>query len=262
MARIRTIKPEFFRKEKLYDAEVESGLPLRLAFAGLWTAADREGRFAWKPRTLKLDCLPHDDVDFSEIMDALWAIGCIQKYEVNGKQYGFVPSWHEHQHINQREAQSSLPEPTDECMCTHVQARGERKGKEGKGTDIPTRADAPRRPADEDFEKFKKVYPSRGPASNPWKPAREVYDRHVKAGEDPDGLVVAAEIYARKCAEQKISGTDKVAQAVTWLRQERFRDYFDGMEAELSRRKEAEDDMARRGYAWDGQQWRKKDDAA
>jgi hypothetical protein len=64
MARIRTIKPEFFRHADLYEAEKETGLPLRLAFAGLWTAADREGRFKWRPRELKLDCLPHDEVDF------------------------------------------------------------------------------------------------------------------------------------------------------------------------------------------------------
>ena len=48
MARIRTIKPEFFRHEALYEAEHETGLPLRVAYAGLWTAADREGRFQWK----------------------------------------------------------------------------------------------------------------------------------------------------------------------------------------------------------------------
>jgi hypothetical protein len=70
LARIRTIKPEFFRHADLYEAEKETGLPLRLAFAGLWTAADREGRFKWRPRELKLDCLPHDDVDFSRVLDA------------------------------------------------------------------------------------------------------------------------------------------------------------------------------------------------
>ena len=71
VARIRTIKPEFFRHAGLFDLEQETGLPLRVAFAGLWTAADREGRFAWKPRELKLDCLPFDLVDFSRVLDAL-----------------------------------------------------------------------------------------------------------------------------------------------------------------------------------------------
>ena len=64
MARIRTVKPSLFRNEELFNSEKETGLPLRIAFAGLFTAADRDGRFAWKPKELKLDCLPHDDVDF------------------------------------------------------------------------------------------------------------------------------------------------------------------------------------------------------
>lgn len=113
MARIRTIKPAFFRHGALFDAEHSAKLPLRLAFAGLWTAADREGRFRWKPRELKLDCLPFDDVDFSKVLDALAVHGFIHKYEANGNTYGFIPSWKDHQVINIREAKSSFPPPPD-----------------------------------------------------------------------------------------------------------------------------------------------------
>ena len=45
MSRTRLIKPAFFKHAELYAAEAESGLRLRIAFAGLWTVADRE-RFA------------------------------------------------------------------------------------------------------------------------------------------------------------------------------------------------------------------------
>jgi hypothetical protein len=45
MGRIRTIKPEFFSHEALFDGERETGLPLRLAFIGLLCQCDREGRF-------------------------------------------------------------------------------------------------------------------------------------------------------------------------------------------------------------------------
>ena len=100
MARIRSIKPAFFRHARLFDAEKETGLPLRVAFAGLWTAADREGRFEWAPRELKLDALPYDDVDFSRVLDALWTRGHIGKYESEGREYGYIPSWEDHQVIN------------------------------------------------------------------------------------------------------------------------------------------------------------------
>lgn len=146
MARIRTIKPEFFRHEELFQAESESGLPLRLAFAGLWTACDREGRFKWSPKALKLDCLPYDDVDFSRVLDALATRGFIVKYSSENNLYGYVPGFSRHQVINNREAPSKLPQPIetnvlltrdprviDACATRLVHAQGERKGKEGKG---------------------------------------------------------------------------------------------------------------------------------
>lgn len=111
MARIRSIKPEFFRHAELYELERECGLPVRIAFAGLWTCADREGRFRWKPRELKLDCLPHDDLDFSRVLDALITRGFIVRYAVDGVEYGYIPSWHDHQVINNRESASKLPSP-------------------------------------------------------------------------------------------------------------------------------------------------------
>lgn len=123
MARIRTIKPDFFRHAGLFDAEQETGLPLRVAFAGLWTVADREGRFRWKPRELKLDCLPHDLVDFAAVLEALRKGAFIVRYERDGEVLGFIPSWHEHQVINTREAKSSIPEPTDSSIHeAHVHA--------------------------------------------------------------------------------------------------------------------------------------------
>lgn len=145
MARIRTIKPEFFRHESLYEAERETGLPLRLAFAGLWTAADREGRFAWRPRALKLDVLPYDDVDFSRVLDALATRGFIVRYASGTEIYGAIPSWRRHQVINNRESASAIPEPTDIQLLAdacptrdardtdlHVHAQGEGKGREGE----------------------------------------------------------------------------------------------------------------------------------
>ena len=114
MSRIRTVKPGLFKHEELYDAEIESGLPLRLAFIGLFTVADKEGRFQWMPRTLKTDVLPHDDVDFSKVLDALARIGMLRRYVVADRVYGCIPTWKKHQVINQREAESFLPSPDED----------------------------------------------------------------------------------------------------------------------------------------------------
>lgn len=116
MARIRTIKPEFFRHEALFEAEHKTGLPLRLAFAGMFTVADREGRFKWRPRQLKLDVLPFDELDFGAVMSALAEHGFIVRYSVDGEEYGAIPSWARHQVINNRESASVLPgQPDDAC---------------------------------------------------------------------------------------------------------------------------------------------------
>lgn len=111
MAKIRTIKPELFRHEALCEAEFASKLPLRLAFIGLFTCCDREGRFRWRPRTLKLDVFPYDDIDFAAILEALLHYGFIKKYVIANERYGYIPSWHKHQHINNRETASHLPSP-------------------------------------------------------------------------------------------------------------------------------------------------------
>lgn len=136
MARIRTIKPEFFKHEELFLAEQEEKLPLRIAFSGLWTVCDREGRFKWRPNTIKLDVLPFDKVDFSRVLDALATRGFIEQYtSEDGEMYGFIPTFLEHQVINNRETQSLIPSPFDACSTRDPRGLSmhKGKGKEGKG---------------------------------------------------------------------------------------------------------------------------------
>lgn len=106
------MKPEFFGHEGLFDLEHETGLPLRLAFCGLWTVCDREGRFAWRPRTIKRDVLPYDDVDFAAVLDALHRGGFVHRYQVDGEDLGHVPSWPKHQKPHHKEPPSSRAFPT------------------------------------------------------------------------------------------------------------------------------------------------------
>jgi len=107
--RIRTVKPEFFVHAEIADLERETGLPIRLAFIGLWCAADRDGRFKWDSRRLGVQILPYDNVDFETIMEALASRGFIEKYEIDGRTYGWVPSFSRHQVINNREPDSLIP---------------------------------------------------------------------------------------------------------------------------------------------------------
>ena len=153
--RIRSIKPEFFTHEGLFDLEESTGLPVRIVFIGLWCVADREGRFRWEPRRLGVQIMPYSTRDFALILNALESAGFVQKYGANGE-FGLIPSFLKHQCINAREAKSTLPDPENtvhaqECTdrenesadremqdrCMHVHARGEGKGREmeGKGAE-------------------------------------------------------------------------------------------------------------------------------
>ena len=141
VGRIRTIKPEFFTHSELFDAERETGLPLRLAYAGLWTCCDREGRFKWRPRELKLAILPFDECDFSRVLDALATRGFIVGYASGDERFGYVPTWKAHQFINNKEPASHIPQPSlnhkvDACLTREPRvedANITRGVKEGKG---------------------------------------------------------------------------------------------------------------------------------
>lgn len=111
MARQRFIKPSFFLHGELFDAEAASRLPLRVAFAGLWTQADRRGVFRCKPRELKAAILPHDPCDMEAVLDALESGGFIQTYVVDGKRYGFIPTLPTHQTFHRDEKPSNDPGP-------------------------------------------------------------------------------------------------------------------------------------------------------
>lgn len=108
---IRTVKPELFRHEELFDLETENTLPCRLFFIGLLTCCDREGRFLWRPRTLKSLIMPYDDqVDVSKMLDLLAEAGFVERYGPES-QYGLIPSFGRHQNINNRESDSDIPPP-------------------------------------------------------------------------------------------------------------------------------------------------------
>ena len=137
MARIRTIKPNFFTSEDIVELEPTA----RLLYIALWCEADREGRMAWKPRTFKMRYLPGDDCDIDALCDALVTRGLVSLY---GDGLAYIPSFKSHQHVNPREAKSDLPDPNDALVTRadasnldlHVQVGKERKGRERPGDPI------------------------------------------------------------------------------------------------------------------------------
>ena len=62
MARSRNIKPGFFTNDGLAELPFE----VRLLFIGLWTLADREGRLEDRPKRIRMEIFPGDNVDVDE----------------------------------------------------------------------------------------------------------------------------------------------------------------------------------------------------
>ncbi len=140
MARIRTIKPDFFRHEALQDLEAASqGKYPMLVFAGLWGHCDKAGRFEWRPRTLKLDILPFLDFNMVDTLELLVASGFIRRYSADGGEYGVIPTFAEHQRIGGKESEApeKFPEPPVQQPRSTGEAPGiagrEGKGREGNG---------------------------------------------------------------------------------------------------------------------------------
>lgn len=109
MARIRSIKPSFFKSDDV------SALPLRarLTWIGLWTQCDDQGRTKDHARLIKADVWPLDDVSIRDIEDdleTLAAHGRIVRYEVDGQRYLEITNWRVHQAI-QKPTPSRIPPP-------------------------------------------------------------------------------------------------------------------------------------------------------
>lgn len=149
MARIRTIKPDFFRHEKLQDLEIANpGMYPMMVFEGLWGHCDSKGRFEWKPRTLKLDILPFLPFDMAETLAILENAGMLHRYSVDGKEYGLIDTFEKHQRLSGKELTEGekFPAPMIETTVKQQgsvreipesqEGKGREEEKEGKGKEF------------------------------------------------------------------------------------------------------------------------------
>lgn len=107
MARARNIKPGFFRNADL----VELPMATRLLFAGLWTLADRAGRLEDRPKQIKMDIFPADDVDVDAALSELTQAGMLERYAVDGRRYLQITNFGKHQNPHRDEKASTIPPP-------------------------------------------------------------------------------------------------------------------------------------------------------
>ena len=108
MARARNIKPGFFQNEELAELE-----PIdRLAFIALWTVCDYKGCLEYRPKRLKIQLLPYDDIDIEKTVVRLEKAGFVQVYKIDNESFIKIINFEKHQnpHKNEREAGSDIPD--------------------------------------------------------------------------------------------------------------------------------------------------------
>ena len=100
MARIRTIKPEYWSSEKVMACSHVA----RLLFIGIWNFCDDGGNHPMAARTIKALVFPGDDITTEQVatlLAELEAAQLLQSYWAGGKNYLHVRGWR-HQKIEKK----------------------------------------------------------------------------------------------------------------------------------------------------------------
>jgi hypothetical protein len=119
------------------------------------------------------------------------------------------------------------------------------ENRNGAAPEFNLTAPAPKIDVAKKFYEFMLAYPKRK-GSNPRKTASDKFSAAVKRGVDPDLIIAGAKRYGIE--ERRNIGTEFIAQAVTWLHQQRWADYAPApsaipIDAEEARRLEALDQI-------------------
>lgn len=123
--RIRTIKPDFFKSDKVAELQPFT----RLLFIGLWCAADRRGRLEDRPKKIHAELFPYDGkADVNKMLQELSEAGFIARYISDSTAVIQVLGFEKHQRISGKEllSESELPAMQEG---KHPGSNGEATGK-------------------------------------------------------------------------------------------------------------------------------------
>lgn len=225
MARIRSLKPEFWSDQKLARMLSRDA---RMLYLGLWNLADEHARCMGDPRWIKGQVFPYEDdltpERVGELLDELVRARRAHRYIIDADVYLYLPRLADHQRLEPDKVPSRLPEP-DPCSDLHTQVRADKSapdsdesalarafagsreqvaGSKGQGK---TSSPAPSA-ADAEFAEFWTAYPRKVGKGH----ARKVWDRIAKATR---GAVI--EGARRVAADPNLPGREFIPHPATWL---------------------------------------------
>lgn len=219
MARIRSIKPEFWTSEQVADCSPTA----RLLFIGLWTFCDDQGVHPASSKRIKMEVFPADSFTIEQIdgfIDELLQAGLLTEFTVDNEDYYAVTGW-KHQKIekptNKYPAPPSKAKIADQSATTRQPVANsltpERRGEEKIGEEKKDNR-AANASLKSDFENWYQDFPNHvGRAA-----AEKAFAKAIKKT-DLATLLAGIETYKRI----KPAYADWCAPA-TWLNQERWKD--------------------------------------
>lgn len=137
MARIRSVKPEFWDDEKLASVSRDA----RLLFIGIWNQSDDYGTVKGNSRWLLNKIFPYDNIKpsvFDKWLNELVTIDVIRPFESNGEKYFYIKNFQEHQKID-KPSKTRNPEAPQEVTLDEYSTTirgGLAVGREGKGREV------------------------------------------------------------------------------------------------------------------------------
>lgn len=102
------------------DDLVELPLEDRLLFIGLWCLADREGILEDRPKKIKMNIFPGDDVNVGECLNRLEQMKFIIRYESEGTSLIYIVNFLKHQRPHSKESKSNYRKPQEENKSTNL----------------------------------------------------------------------------------------------------------------------------------------------
>ena len=96
VARIRSIHPGLFTDESFMELTVDAPLAVPVLL-GLWTEADDNGVFEWKPVQIKARTIPAAVAPIEPLLDVLIKHKFVRRFELAGRQLGAIRNFRRYQ---------------------------------------------------------------------------------------------------------------------------------------------------------------------
>jgi hypothetical protein len=217
MARIRTVKPEFWTDERVGECSVSA----RLLFIACWNFSDDYGGLDRSAKQLKAQAFPYDAIDCEPLVQELLNVGLLIEYAVEGKMYLHISGFRKHQKV-EKPAKPRIPVYEDSMKTPRVlpesspTSSGSSLGREGKGKGSKNTDRAAAQPEPGEFVELRRDFPKRA-GSHRWQDALGAYRARIHEGATPQAILSGVRRYAAFIRATGKEGTEYVQQAATFL---------------------------------------------